>query len=343
MQDGDRLARLNLIGQSPVFLAAVRLIHRIARSDATALIQGETGTGKELAARAIHYLGDRRDHPFVAVNCGAIPDHLIENELFGHSRGAYTDARDATGGVIASAGNGTLFLDEVENLSPKAQVTLLRFLQDGSFRPLGGGQAISVNVRVVAATNIELSDLVRSGSFRADLMYRLRLLTVTMPPLRQRPSDIAVLARHFLQQFAARYDRTDCLLDPPAIAALERYAWPGNVRELENVIHREFLLSDDDTLWIRDFTFEPAERTAAGAIIDTCGDNAELGFGAAKARAIEAFERGYLLRALSRSGGNVSAAARNSGKERRAFGKLLKKHGIEHRQSSERCTEESHL
>jgi DNA-binding NtrC family response regulator len=328
MQNGDRLARLNLIGQSLVFLAAVRLIHRIARSDATALIQGETGTGKELAARAIHYLGERRDQPFVAVNCGAIPDHLIENELFGHSRGAYTDARDATRGVIAGAANGTLFLDEVENLTPKAQITLLRFLQDGSFRPLGGDQAVSPNVRVVAATNIELSELVRSGSFRADLMYRLRLLTVTMPPLRQRLGDIALLAHHFLQQFAARYGRTHCLLDPSALAVLEHHAWPGNIRELENVIHREFLLSDDDTLWIRDFTFEPAEAAAASGISETPCDHAELDFGAAKARAIEAFERSYLRRALSRSGGNVSAAARNSGKERRAFGKLLKKHGM---------------
>jgi DNA-binding NtrC family response regulator len=328
-QDDDRLARLNLIGDSPAFRNALRILQRISKSDATVLIHGETGTGKELAARAIHYLGARRDHPFVPVNCGAIPDHLIENELFGHARGAYTDAREAVPGVLASAEGGTLFLDEVEALTLKAQVALLRFLEDGSYRPLGSGQLTRVRTRIVAASNVDLDCLVRAGAFRADFMYRLQLLTLDLPPLRARPTDIAPLARHFLRQLAARYDHVARQLDPASVPLLERHRWPGNVRELESLIHREYLLSDDDLVRVGPASFDrsaaPDDTTppAGTASPEPC-----LNFGQAKARAIEEFERSYLSRALTRSGGNVSAAARTSGKERRAFGRLLKKHGI---------------
>jgi len=331
-QHDDRLARLNLVGDSPAFRNALRVLQRISKSDATVLIHGETGTGKEVAARAIHYLGARRDHPFVPVNCGAIPDHLIENELFGHARGAYTDAREAVPGVIASAEGGTLLLDEVEALTLKAQVALLRFLEDGIYRPLGSGQPIRVRTRIVATSNVDLDYLVRTGAFRADFMYRLQLLTLDLPPLRERPVDIVPLARHFLRQLAARYDHVVRRLDPAAIPLLERHTWPGNVRELESLIHREYLLSDDDLVHVRLASFErsaaPQENTAPPARIDASA-SCRLNFRQAKARAIEEFERSYLSRALAQSGGNVSAAARTAGKERRAFGRLLKKYDID--------------
>ena len=319
----------NLIGSSPPFTHALRLIRRVARSDATVLIQGETGTGKELAARAIHYLSRRRNFPFIPVNCGALPDQLVDNELFGHARGAYTDARETSAGLIADAEGGTLFLDEVEALSTKAQVSMLRFLHDGTFRPLGGRQLLHAKVRIIAASNIDLSELVRSGAFRADFMYRLRLLAIEMPPLRERRGDIAPVAHNYLRKLSLQY-RQEKRLDAASIAALERHPWPGNVRELENVLHREFLLSDDDNVRVSDYSFDascPHLRSDAGASADNPGTDSD--FNTAKARAIGNFERAYLIGTLQRHFGNVSAAARSCGKERRAFGKLLRKYGID--------------
>jgi DNA-binding NtrC family response regulator len=328
-ETAEELARLHLIGTSQVFLDAMQLIRRVARSDATVLIQGETGTGKELAARAIHYLGARRNYPFIPVNCGALPDQLVENELFGHSRGAYTDARDTSSGLIADAENGTLFLDEIETLSQRAQVAMLRFLQDGSFRPLGGRQVQQARVRIIAASNVNLGELGRSGAFRADFLYRLRLMDVELPPLRARTGDVTLLANNYLRKLCTQY-RVEKWLDSRAFEVLESLDWPGNVRELENVLHREFLLSDDTTVRVRPSSFkaalrsgEPAEATNAGR------DDSGVTFNRAKARAIGDFERSYLLHAMQRNGGNVSKAARSCGKERRAFGKLLKKYGID--------------
>ena len=192
-------ARLNLIGESLEFQRTLDLLARIAACDAATLIEGETGTGKELAARAIHYLGVRRDFPFTPVNCGAIPDHLVENELFGHARGAYTDARDPHEGLIAEAEGGTLFLDEVESLSPRAQVALLRFLQDGTFRRLGSRGVERGNVRIIAASNTILARGVDEGAFRSDLLYRLTVMSLRMPPLRARGVDVQRLAN--LQDF----------------------------------------------------------------------------------------------------------------------------------------------
>ncbi|HTU67553.1 MAG TPA: sigma-54 dependent transcriptional regulator [Steroidobacteraceae bacterium] len=332
----EDLSNLNLIGASRAFRDALQLIQRVARSDATVLIQGETGTGKELAARAIHYLGARRNFPFIPVNCGALPDQLVENELFGHARGAYTDAREATAGLIADAEGGTLFLDEVEALSPRAQVAMLRFLQDGTFRPVGGRQQQQARVRIIAASNVNLSDLVRAGSFRADLLFRLRLMDVDLPPLRERVGDLALLSDHFLRKLGALY-RDNKRLDAASFDALGRHDWPGNVRELENVLHREYLLSDDDVIRVRAYSFHsssarrmtlPAEETPDALPEDT-GEFEIADFGRAKAQAIGEFERAYLLDAMQRFGGNVSQAARSCGKERRAFGKLLKKYGID--------------
>lgn len=244
---GD-FVNLHLIGQSHTFLRFLNATRRIASWDAPVLIQGETGSGKELAARAIHYLGTRRDYPFIAVNCGAIPDNLTENEFFGHERGAYTDAREAQPGLVAQADNGTLFLDEVESLSPKAQVALLRFLQDQEFKPLGGTQIEKVDVRLIAASNANLQRLVDENQFREDLMFRLNILDLVVPPLRERYGDVSMLAEHFLRKCCAKYKKPSKRIHPETSAWMEAYHWPGNVRELENLVHRGFLMSGDETI-----------------------------------------------------------------------------------------------
>jgi len=324
------LAHLNLIGTSPAFKNAIDRINRIAQCDAATLIEGETGTGKELAARAIHYLGERRSAPFIPVNCGAIPDALLENELFGHARGAFTDAREAAKGVVADAQGGTLCLDEVEALSPKAQVTLLRLIQEGTYRPLGARHMLQSNIRIIAASNACLTQLAAQNRFRWDLLHRLRIMTLEMPPLRDRSGDALLLAQHFIRRFASQYKQPEKTLDEEAMLVLSRYSWPGNVRELENLIHRELLLNDGPWLRIRSsHLLGPAPAypdTASGAIEQS---SFNVGFARAKIQAIERFERSYLHWALARSQGNVSQAARLCGKERRTLGKLLKKHGID--------------
>jgi DNA-binding NtrC family response regulator len=316
-----------MIGQSSAFVDTFRLIERIARCEAPVLIEGETGTGKELAARAIHYGGSRRDGPFVPVNCGAVPGDLVENELFGHKRGAFTDASVEQLGLVAHARHGTLFLDEIDALPLKAQVALLRFLQDQHYRPLGGAESVRADVRLVAAANCDLSALVERGGFRLDLLYRLRIMFVTLPPLRERHGDIPLLVRAFLCECNERFGLGDKQVHPATLAWMNRYRWPGNVRELENLIYREYLLSDATTIHI-----DPP------AGIDGKVPDGQAGlapsmhledFRTAKTRAIAEFESRYLASALNAAGGNVTRAARLVGKERRAFGKLLKKHGIE--------------
>jgi DNA-binding NtrC family response regulator len=314
-----------MIGSSPAFHDAKRMIERIARCDATVLIEGETGTGKELAARAIHYGGARRDGPFVPVNCGAVPDALIENELFGHCKGAYTDARTDHPGLIRLAHRGTLFLDEIDALSAKGQVTLLRFLQDQEFRPLGARAAQAGDVRIVAAANRSLDRLAQAGEFRADLLYRVKLMYVELPPLRARPGDIPLLAGHFLAAASARFGLPVRRLHADTLAWFRRYRWPGNIRELENLIFREALLADDEVLRVG----PPLELVAPPEPAADPAEPAERDFNRAKARAIQEFERRFLARIMFQANGNVSAAARIVGKERRCLGKLLKKHGLD--------------
>jgi len=315
-----------LIGNSQVFRDMLEILHKIAGYDASVLITGETGSGKELAARAIHYLSARRDKPFIPVNCGALPDHLIENELFGHNRGAYTDARDSQAGLIAQAEGGTLFLDEVDSLSPKAQVSLLRFLQDGQYRPLGSSRTEFAQVRILAASNVELEPLVEEGRFRADLHFRLNVMELPVPPLRARGGDVELLARHFIAEAACRYKVPSKELHPDTLQWLASQPWPGNIRELQNRIQREFLLADGPLLRIR----APAlanERRRQPDRRYGCADT--LNFNEAKQSMLQAFERSHLLRLMRESAGNVSQAARMAGKERRALGKLLKKYQIE--------------
>lgn len=309
-----------MIGQSKGFRAIQAMIEKIAACDAPVLIEGETGTGKELAARAIHYEGARRDQPFVPVNCGALPDQLIENELFGHRRGAFTDARDDQPGLVALARAGTLFLDEIDTLTPKGQIALLRFLQDQQFRPLGGRHEQHADVRIIAASNRSLDQQVEAREFRLDLLYRIKLMHVRLPPLRERNGDIALLAEHFVRVASARFGKTALPLDPATLAWFESYHWPGNIRELENLIQREFLLAEGDQLSI------PAPATAIAP--GTPGNELALNYRYAKSQAITEFECRYLSRLIEHANGNISAAARISGTERRHLGRLLKKYGV---------------
>jgi DNA-binding NtrC family response regulator len=311
-----------VIGNSPAFREAVRLIERIAQYDVPVLILGESGTGKELAARAIHYQGSRRVHPFIPVNCGALPDTLIESELFGHERGAFTDARTARVGLIGCANGGTLFLDEVDCLSQKAQVTLLRFLQDQQYRPLGGDREQHADTRIIAATNRDLEQLCTRGQFRLDLYYRLSILDLRLPPLRERPGDPTLLARHFAAKVAARHALQPKDIEARTLRWFECWAWPGNVRELENLLFRAVLLSDGDVVDIE----PPGETTLTD---DLRPDPLQLSFSKAKADTVARFERLYVEAVLKRANGNVTLAAQLAGKERRAFGKLLKKHAVD--------------
>lgn len=324
--DVGEFALLSMVGASRVFNDCVRRIGRIAVRDASVLIEGETGSGKEMAARAIHYLGARRDRPFIPVNCGAIPDTLIEAEFFGHGRGAFTDAREARAGLIAQAHGGTLFLDEIDALTPKAQVSLLRFLQDQKYRPVGRDVELKADVRIIAATNKTLAELAKSERFRGDLLYRLNILYLNIPPLRERDGDAELLAQHFLRHYAKKYNLPHKHFAPQTLSWIRHHDWLGNVRELENTVHREFLLSDGDVIRFGSAASEAGPSPGAPAFVP---DNySTFDFRSAKAKAIEDFERAYVARLLQVTHGNISAAARIAKKERRAFGKLLKKYGI---------------
>ncbi|HEV8551141.1 MAG TPA: sigma-54 dependent transcriptional regulator [Polyangiaceae bacterium] len=323
------LERMNLIGRSPAFLQTVELIRRLAACDATTLITGETGTGKEVAARAVHYLSVRSGCPFIPVHCGALPDGLLETELFGHERGAFTDAKERRAGLIKEAEGGTLFLDEVEALTPRAQVVLLRFLQDQKYRAVGGRTLFSTNLRIVAATNSALEELVERGLFRQDLWFRLRVLELTLPALRERQGDAELLARHFLARFSETYRRPAKQLLPETVAWLEAHAWPGNVRELESLMLREFLLRDGDEILVT----VPARRTTSvlpPASTGVAPTSQSFAFKPAKARAIAEFERAYLRQLLSHTGGNISRAALLAKKDRSALNKLVRKHRLLH-------------
>jgi two-component system, NtrC family, response regulator GlrR len=313
---------VDLIGRSPAFQEMVRIIARMAACDVPVLIEGETGTGKELAARAIHYQSARKDKPFVPVNCGAIPDSLIESELFGYRKGAFTDAKMNQPGLVTLAEGGSLFLDEIEALTPKGQVTLLRFFQDQEFKPLGAHRVEHGDVRILAASNASLPLLTERGSFRADLLYRLRVLCLEPAPLRERKEDVELLAAWFLRSCDQRFGLGAKTLHPESLAWMEQYPWPGNIRELQNLLFREYLLSEGTVIRIAPPKgMGPAPQGSPQPIP---GDP----FHRAKARAVETFERDYLASLLAHAGGNVSLAARLAGKERRSLGKLLKKYGL---------------
>jgi len=324
----DEFLALNMVGRSSSFLHVLQQIKKISRCEAPVLIEGESGTGKELAAQAIHSLSERRDYPFIPVNCGAIPDSLLENELFGHRQGAFTDAKTSQEGLVCQAEGGTLFLDEVEIFSPKGQVMLLRFLQDQQYRPLGSNKYTQANIRIIAASNVKLRELVRQGEFRMDLYYRLYVMWVEMPLLSKRGNDILLLASYFINKFRIQYKQPEKQLDRASMKWLMESSWPGNVRELENLLHREFLMATGENI---SFGEEPnAQRDRRRTPLDR-RHKALLSnkFNESKAMIVSQFEINYLTHLIGQSSGNVTLAAKKAGMERRSLGKLLKKHRIE--------------
>lgn len=314
----ERLGLKQLVGESPALLAEIKKIPTVARCDATVLIAGETGTGKEMVARAVHHLGPRSAKSFVPVNCGALPVDLVENELFGHESGAFTGAHSSTVGLLQKADGGSLFLDEIDSLPLLAQVKLLRFLQEKEFRPLGATRACRADVRIIAASNINLEEAVRKGRLREDLYYRLNVIVLTLPPLRARREDIPLLARHFLTKYAAAFDSPAQDLTTCAMQKLMLYDWPGNVRELEHVIERSVVFSTERMLGADDIQLPRGLPVEEGE-----------SFQSVKARLIVQFERGYLLDLLRCQQGNITRAATAAGKNRRAFWELMRKHGIQ--------------
>jgi len=317
----DSAAFGKLIGNSPAFRRAIEVVSVAAISDATVLVSGETGTGKELIARALHYLSERGTHPFVAVNCGSLTDTLLEDELFGHERGAFTDAQHRRPGLIAQAAKGTLFLDEIDTLSPHGQVALLRILQDRVYRPLGSQQEYYADVRFVTATNASIEDLVESNSFRADLYYRISVFEISLPPLRERREDVLELAHHFLVKHAP----DDCpvpTINAAVEATLLAYQWPGNVRELENSMIRAARLCGAGSIDVEHLAL-PSRRGIEPLSTPKAGT-----FQSLKTDTINRFERAYLQQLMRDARGNVTRAAQIAGKDRRDLGKLLKKHGL---------------
>jgi two-component system, NtrC family, response regulator GlrR len=298
-------------------LCEVKKLSRIAACDAPVLIRGESGTGKEVFARAIHYLSSRSGQPFVPVNCGAIPEPLVESELFGHRRGAFTGAVKDRIGLIEEANGGTMLLDEVDALPLASQVKLLRFLQDGEFRPLGASKSARATVRVIAAGNADFEQIIHERKFREDLFYRINVLRLALPPLRDRQCDLHLLANHLLEKQALLLG---CAAKPLAACArecMEVYGWPGNVRELENVLTRALVLSEGAEIQAEDLSLPmPVQRG---------GDKS---FRTEKARVVRAFERDYLQKMLDRHEGNITHAAQAAAKNRRAFWELLRKHGL---------------
>ncbi len=347
-----------IIGDSPRILDVYRLIEGVAPTSSTVLILGESGTGKELAARAIHQQSPRAKKPFVAVNCGAIPKELVESELFGHVRGAFTGAQSARVGLFESADGGTILLDEVGDLPLAAQVKLLRVLQEGEIKRVGADETRTVDVRVLAATNVDLLSRIQAGEFRRDLYYRLNVIAVELPPLRQRGDDVLLLASHYLQKFGRSMQREPKRLGPDAIRALREYEWPGNVRELEHAIEHAMVLSQRDVITAADLPFvrQPALREGAtipglapppgrhvdpdsarppvpGASGGRAGhagrdvfvDLAQAPYPEAKRKLLALFDESYTTELLRRASGNMSEAARLAGLDRSNFRRLIKR------------------
>jgi len=307
-----------IVAADPTMLGVLDTVKRVAPTGATVMIYGESGTGKELVARAVHRLSERAAKPFVSVSAGALPETLLESELFGYEKGAFTGAMTAKPGRFEMANGGTLFLDEIGDISPAVQVKLLRVLQERTFERLGGTRSIEVDVRVVAATNRDLQQLIADGTFREDLFYRLNVVPVTIPPLRKRPEDIPSLVAHFLTKFGAQ-GRS---ISPEAMRALSEYQWPGNVRELENTIERVVILSHGDVIGIEDL---PAEVRAGVSVCDAgsrCFVLPESGLD------LEETELDFIKQALERSGGSVPKAAKLLGLTTKTLEARMQKFGL---------------
>jgi DNA-binding NtrC family response regulator len=317
-----------LVGQSPQMRAVFDLVETVAFSNATVLIQGESGTGKELVARAIHFRSSRKDKPFVAVNCSALTETLLESELFGHVRGSFTGATSNKKGLFEAADGGTLFLDEIGDVTPAMQVRLLRVLQEGEVKRVGSNESTRVDVRVIAATNVDLAKAREQGRFREDLFYRLNVITVQLPPLRDRPEDIPLLAQHFLARFRQKTGKNVTGFSPEALEALTCARWMGNVRELENAIERAVVLTGGPVIELEDLPPDIRNQRQRGSSEVEVLSLAHLPYAQAKKLAMRAFERRYLSALLEKSGNNVSEAARAAGVDRSNFRRLLKQYEV---------------
>ncbi len=315
----------NIIGKSPGMREVFGLLEQAAGLDITVLLGGETGTGKELAARAVHYHSARKERRFVPVNCGALPPDLVESELFGHARGSFTGATGDKAGLFEEASGGTLFLDEVGELPLQTQVKLNRALQEKEIRRVGDNRAVKVDVRVIAATHRDLRDEVKAGRFRDDLFYRLHVFPVRLPPLRERKEDIPLLAAHFLEKHARAFRREVEGIDPDALRALAGYPWPGNVRELENAVERAVAVSRGRQVSLGDLPPE-VKGLQEGSL--PAEDLAKMPFRDAVELARDRISRDYLVALLREFGGNVTQAAARAGMERESLHRLLKRYGI---------------
>jgi len=314
----------NVIGKSPTMIAVFDLVQKAARSDANILIQGESGTGKELIARAIHANSRRAAQVFVPLDCAALPDSLLESELFGHERGAFTGADRTKPGMIEVADRGTLFLDEIGELPLALQAKLLRALQERQIRRVGSTKFLEVDVRLVSATNRDIAEQARKGEFREELLYRVNVITVSLPPLRERGADVALLAHHFLRRYGRNREQPITGIEPEAIAVLETYDWPGHVRELQNVVERACALADGPMIQVRDL---PAHVRGRGRPATSLLDR-DLPLAEAREAWLQAFADQYLTHLLHRHGGNISQAAKTAGIDRKTLHRLLSKHGI---------------
>ncbi len=314
--------RSELVGASPPMLDVFKLVARVAPGKSTVLLQGESGTGKELVARAIHANSPRRDQPFVAVNCAALSETLLESELFGHEKGAFTGATEARKGRFEVADGGTLFLDEIGDIPPATQVKLLRVLQERTFERVGGTRPVSVDVRLVSATHRDLAAMVKDGKFREDLYYRLNVVRIVLPPLRERREDVPVLARHFLAKYAGAVGRTFEGFHRQAMDGLERYQWPGNVRELENVVERVVSLSQGPLVMPDDL---PPEIHRAASVAPQRMPGGESG----DLLSLDEVERRHLAHVLQKTGGNKVQAAKILGIDRRTLYRMAERFGLD--------------
>ena len=307
------------IGESRASLRIKNKISQISQFDVTVLLQGETGTGKELTAKLIHYLSKRSQSPFIAVNCGTIPNELFENELFGHNKGAYTHAETTEIGMVHSANKGTLFLDEIESLPLSSQVKLLRFIEEKKYKPLGHTSYISTDLRIIAASNKDLAGLVAEGKFREDLFYRLAVVNISIPPLRERREDIRLLTNYFVDKFSKLYDKDVRGINPDAMLGLTYYDWPGNVREMENLIQEAVIFCKDNLLEIDHLNFKGKSNINI-AVFKT--------FSQSKKQNVEEFEKKYLNTVLRLFNGNISKASEFANKNRREIYRLINKYNI---------------
>jgi DNA-binding NtrC family response regulator len=323
---------VHLVGTNAKLAAQLAIAKQAAQSDATVIILGETGTGKEVVARAIHRWSPRREKPFVAINCASLPEHLLENELFGHEKGSYTGAVKREPGKIEIAEGGTVFLDEIGDMPLPLQTRLLRVIQDQTFYRVGGTQSVHTNVRFVAATNKDIQRAIQEGTFRQDLYYRLAVITVPLPPLRERMDDVPALARHFLNRAVRMGIHRSCALSDHAIQALQQYPWPGNIRELENVLMRAVILCPEDTL-------EPSNLYLPDSPVSSAAKAGTESPPRHYHEIMDAYSRKILEEALQRNGWNQTRAAEELGLQRTYLTKLLRQKGISGRQPQENSGE----